>query len=251
MLRQICFTIAVCQAYLEQLQDLFKQELEVTVSKAAPASAAWVQDKMFKFQYSDTNPQVITLIETVAVYPVINDSLRIVAACSVTSDISNSVSIKVAKNNPLIALTAMELASAQGYINTIGIAGINYIVQSLAPDKIFIDAEIFYAGQYASVIQANVINTVLAFLQTLSQSNFNGALKMSDLEGVIRKVAGVNDVVINNVRGRAASDPFSAGIDLVHSTAILQRQWLTIAGYISQEDTSGKTFSDSLTFTAQ
>ena len=251
LLRQICFTVAVCQAYLEQLQDVFKAELEATVNKAAPASTAWVQDKIFKFQYSATNPQVIALVDTVAVYPVVDTTLRIITACSVTTDISNSVIIKAAKSNPLTALNDAESASLQGYINIIGIAGINYTVQTLYPDKIFIGAQIFYQGQYAAVIQANVINTILNFLQNLSQSNFNGALKMSDLEAVIRNVTGVNDVVLNNVRGRAATDLFSAGIDLILGTSVLQRQWLTIAGYIAQEDTATKTLADTLIFTAQ
>lgn len=251
LLRQICYTMAVCQAYLEQLQDLFKEELEAVVNKAAPASEAWIQDKMLKFQYSDTNPQVIVLINTIATYPVVDASLRIITANSVTSDISNSVVIKAAKNNPFTALSTTELASAQGYINTIGFAGINYIVQSLSPDRIFIDAQVYYSGQYASVIKINVINTILAFLQNLSKTNFNGALKMSDLEATIRDVTGVNDAVLINVRGRAATDQFSAGIDLVNSSTVLQRQWLTIAGYITQEDTLGNTFADSLTFIAQ
>lgn len=251
LLRQICYTMAVSQAYLEQLQDLFKEELEATVNKAAPASAAWVQDKMYKFQYNDSNPQIITLIDTVATYPIIDASLRIITANSVTSDISNTVIIKAAKSNPFVALTSTELASAQGYINTIGFAGINYIVQSLSPDRIFIDAQIYYSGQYASVIKSSVIDTILLFIQNLSKTNFNGALKMSDLEACIRNVTGVNDAVLINVRGRAASDPFSAGIDLVDSSTVLQRQWLTIAGYITQEDTAGNTFADSLTFIAQ
>ena len=251
LLRQICFTVAVCQAYVEQMQDVFKAELEATVNKAAPASTAWVQDKIFKFQYSATNPQVIALVDTVAGYPTVDTTLRIITACSVTTDISNSVIIKAAKSNPLTALNDAESASLQGYINIIGIAGINYTVQTLYPDKIFIGAQIFYQGQYASVIQANVINTILNFLQNLSQSNFNGALKMSDLEAVIRNVTGVNDVVLNNVRGRAATDLFSAGIDLILGTSVLQRQWLTIAGYIAQEDTATKTLADTLIFTAQ
>ena len=251
MLRQICYTVAICQALVEQLQDLFRQEIEATVSKAAPASTAWVQDRMFKFQYSASNPQVVALVNTIATYPVLDSSLAIITACSVTTDASNSVVIKAAKGSPLVALSAQELASAQGYINTIGIAGINYVAQSLSPDKIFIDAQVYYAGQYSAVIQANVIAALQNFLQTLSLTNFNGALKMTDLEGVIRNVTGVNDVVLNNVRGRQSTDAYSAGVDLILNTSTIQRQWLTIAGYIAAEDTTGKTFTDSLTFTAQ
>lgn len=251
ILRAICYTVAVCQALIEQLQDLFKAQIEDTVSKAAAASAKWVQDKMFKFQYSDTNPQVIALIDTVPTYPVVDTTLRIITACSVTTDISNAVSIKVAKGSPLTALSGPELSSAQGYINTIGVIGINYTVTSLNPDKLYIDAEIFYQGQYAAVIQTNVINTVNTYLETLSLTNFNGALKMTDLEAVIRNVTGVNDVVLNNVRGRADSDPFSAGVDLILNTAVVQRQFVTIAGYISEETTLTKTFADTLVFTPQ
>jgi len=251
MLRQICYTVAVCQALMEQLQDLFKAQIEDTVSKAAAASAKWVQDKMFKFQYSATNPQIVALIDTVPTYPVIDDTLRIITACSVTTDISNTVSIKAAKGSPLAALSAPELSSAQGYINIIGVAGINYTVISLDPDKLYIDAEIFYQGQYAAVIQASVIDAINAYLETLSITNFNGALKMTDLEAVIRNVTGVNDVLINNVRGRADTDLFSAGVDLILNTAVIQRQYSTVAGYIAEETTSTKTFADTLIFTPQ
>ena len=128
LLRLICYTVAISQALMEQLQDLFRQNIELTVSKAAAASALWVQDKMFKFQYSATNPQIIALINTVPTYAVVDPTLLLITACSVTTDVSNSVNIKVAKGNPLVALAAPEISSAQGYINIIGIAGINYNV---------------------------------------------------------------------------------------------------------------------------
>jgi hypothetical protein len=233
---------------LEQLQDAFMTDIEAVVASAAAASAKWVQAKMFEFQYSDTNPQVIALINTVPVYPVVDESLRIITACSVTSDISNVVAVKVAKGNPFQALASAELSSAQGYINTIGVAGIQYEVISLPPDNLYINADIYYQGQYASVIQANVIATINAYLQQHSVDNFDGKLKMSDLEQVIRDISGVNDVVLKNVRGRADADAFSAGIDLILGSQVIQRQWVTIAGYIISEITTGKTLADSLNF---
>lgn len=251
LLRAICYTVAICQALMEQLQDLFRQDIEDIVSKAAAASAKWVQDKMFKFQYDASNPQVIALIDTIPTYPVVDETLRIITACSVTTDISNAVSIKVAKGSPLAALSSPELSAAQGYINVIGVAGIGYTVISLNPDKLFIEAEVFYAGQYSAVISDNVINIINDYLETLSIVNFNGALKMTDLEAVIRNVVGVNDVVLKNVRGRADTDVFSAGIDLILNTATIQRQFITIAGYITEETDPTHTFVDTLTFTPQ
>lgn len=251
MLRTMCFTAAAGTALLEQLMDLFKQNIELTVSKSAAATALWVQDKMFKFQYSATNPQIIALINTVPTYPVVDPTLYLITACSVTSFLSNNVIVKVAKGNPLAALATLEISSAQGMINIVGIAGINYVVVSYNPDKLMLDAEVFYQGQYSAVIQTNVIAAVRLFLFNLSATNFNGALKMSELEATIKGVAGVNDVVLRNVRGRADTDLYSAGIDLILNTAIIQKQYLTIAGYIAEETTATKTFADTLTFTAQ
>jgi len=251
MLRAICFTVATCQAVIEQLQDLFQQTIEDVAAKAPAASAPWVQDKMFKFQYSATDPQIIALINTIPEYPVVDPLLRIITACSVTSSVSNETQVKVAKENPFVALSAPELSAAQGYINIIGVAGINYVVVSLESDKMFIEADIYYQGQYAAVIQANVIAAIEAWFVDRATNNFNGTVEMADLEGIINGVTGVNDVVLNNVRGRADADAFASGIDLILGTQVLQRKWQTIAGYIGQEDTVGYTFADSLTFIAE
>jgi hypothetical protein len=249
--RLICYTVAISTGLLEQLIDLFTQQIETIVATASAASPLWVQQKMFQFQYSATNPQVISLINVVPVYSVIDTTLQIITACSVNSNSSNNVAVKVAKGNPLVPLTSTERDSAQGYINTIGVMGIEYDVISLNSDKIFIDATIYFSGQYSAIIQTSVINALLAFLQNLSLTNFNGSLKMTDLESIIRNTLGVNDVVLNNVRGREDTAVFAAGIDFILNTAIIQRKWNTVSGYIGQETTTGKTFTDSLVFIAE
>lgn len=245
------FVVAACIAIFEQLLDSFLTEVETQVAQSAGASVLWLQAKMFQFQYDATTPQVIQLINTVPQYPVVDANKRIITACSVTSSLSNQVSIKVAKSNPFVALATAELTAAQSYINTIGAAGITYNVISLNADKLYVQAQIYYQGQYSTVIQQNVIDAINSFLQNLSIVNFNGSMKISDLEGAIRNVAGVNDVVLNNVRGRDDASSFSNGIDLVLNNTVISRQWNTIAGYIVQETTTGKTFADSLTFIGQ
>lgn len=251
LLRCIIYIVAIGQALMEQLQDQFIADVEAVVATAAAASAAWVQGKMFQFQFSSTNPQFVTLINTVPMYPIVDPTLQIITACSVTSDISNSVSIKVAKLNPFQALTMAELNSAQGYINSIGDVGIDYNVISLNPDQIMVAADVFFQGQYASIIQASVIASIQNFLQQSAVTNFNGKIKMSDLEAVIRDTAGVNDVVLKNVRGRADSIPYANGIDLILNTDILQRQWNTIAGYSIPETTAGFDLASTLNFVAE
>ena len=245
------FVIATCIGIFEQLLDSFLTNVETQVNASAGASILWLQAKMFQFQYDATVPQVVQLINTVPQYPVVDATKQIITACSVTSSLSNQVTIKVAKSNPYVALVSAELTAAQSYINTIGAAGISYTVISLNPDKLYVQASIYYQGQYSTVIQQNVIDAINSFLQNLSITNFNGSMKISDLEGVIRNVAGVNDVILNNVKGRDDASTFANGVDLVLNNTVISRQWDTVAGYIVQETTSGKTFADSLIFIAQ
>jgi len=244
------FITAASIAIFEQILDVFTANIEAQVAKSAAASTLWVQDKMFKFQYSATDPQIVQLINTIPQYPTVDATLRIITACSVTSGLSNVVNVKIAKSDPYQALSAPELSAAQDYITTIGAAGITYTCISLDADRIYIDAEVFYKGQYAAIIQDSVIETINDYLQTLSKVNFDGSIKMTDLEAVIRNVAGVTDVIMKNVRVRPNATAYANGFDLILNNTLLQKDYASAAGYLVEEDTAGYTFADSLTFTA-
>lgn len=251
LFRLICYTVAIGQALLEQLQDVYLAKVEEVQSKSAAASALWLQDAMFKFQYDAINPQILQIIDNVPQYPVVDETLRIITACSVKSNLSNQVKLKVAKGDPFVALNALELAAAQSYVDYKGAAGVTYIVSSGNADKLYIEATIWYQGQYAAVIQTNIITAINDYLQTLSKQNFDGSLKMVDLDVLIRSQPGVNDVLLVNVRARKDADVFADGTDLILSQTVISRLWNTDAGYIVEEDTAGKTFTDSLTFVAE
>jgi hypothetical protein len=245
------YVVAVSIVVLEQMQDLYVSQVETILARSAAASKLWLQNKMFEFQYSATDPQIIQLVNLAPQYPVIDTGLRIITACSVTSATPNIVMLKVAKSDPYEALLTAEVNAAQDYIDTIGSAGISYNISSLNPDRIFIEGEIFFKGQYSAVIQTNVIATINNYFQTLSKTNFDGSLKMSDLEGIIRNVVGVNDVVLVNVKGRNDGQAFGGGVNLILSKTLLNREYKSLAGYMISEDTSGQTLADKLTFTPQ
>jgi len=251
--RLLCYSVAIGQALLEQLMDAFKAAIEAISKKSAAASPLWVQAKMFEFQYDETNTQFVILKDTTPQYPVIDETLRIITACSVTSPISGAVTVKVAQtiSGVLAKLNTNQKNAAQGYLNTIGTAGIIYTVQSDDPDQIYIEADIYFQGQFDPVIRQQVKDTWAAFLKDQSVSNFNGNIKMSALENAVRDMEGVNDIILKNVRGRKSSDPFISGVDLILNTAILQRQYVSNAGYNILETTSGKTLDDTLNFIAE
>lgn len=253
MIRMFIYSVAIGQALLEQLQDAFMVLVEAQVAVSAAASNLWIQAKMFAFQYSDSNPQFVSLINDAPQYPVIDQTLNVITACSVTSSTPGNVTVKVAQtvNGILAALTTPMLQAAQGYLNTIGTAGIIYNVQSRNPDQMYIQAQIWFQGQYSSTIQATVIAAITAWLQSQSVTNFNGNILMSKLEDIILNIPGVNDVTLQNVRGRKDSDSFSAGIPLIVNETLVQREYSSDAGYVIPETTAGQTLMDSLTLTAE
>jgi hypothetical protein len=232
---------------LEQIIDVFRAENDLKISKAIPATATWLNQKVLEFQYSATNPQIIQLVDLAPIYPVIDPNLRLITRCSVVTTISNQVNIKVAKSEPPVALTSNELSSLQSYVNNIGIVGVNYNCISLNADKLFIDAEVYYDGQYSTVISGTVLNAINQFLASLS---FNGVLKISDIELAIRNVVGVSDVLIKNIKMRSDSTAFADGTFLVQNKTVVSRVFPTISGYIVGENGSGLDFANNITFIA-
>ena len=243
--RLFSYVVAVAILLLEQIMDVFKAENETKISSATPNTSNWLTSKVFQFQYSATNPQIVQLNNLVASYPVIDASLQIISRCSVVTTLSNKVLIKVAKQEPPVALSSGELSALQGYINTIGVAGVTYNCISQDADRVYVNADIFYEGQYSATIQGTVVNAINIFLASLP---FNGQLKISDLELAIRNTTGVNDVLIKDVKVRGESITFINGTFLIQNKTTISRLFPTISGYIIEEDTTGYTFADSLNF---
>lgn len=246
--RMFTWIVAYIQSLFEQKTDIFKTEIETIVDYSTPNTATWVQQKAFKFQYDAVTPQVVTLVDLVPTYPIINEDLQIVTRCSVKSDLSNNVKIKVAKNEPPEALTSGERSALQDYINVIGCAGINYLVSSGTSDKLYVQADIYYQGQYSAIITANVISAIESYLSSLP---FDGQLLVSDLDRTIRETTGVKDVVLKNVRARANGTALGSAPYLVQSNTLISRNWNTVAGYIVGETTASNTLADTLNFIAQ
>lgn len=261
IIRLLCYTFAIAQNLLEQLQDIFITRVEEIQARSSAASSLWLQDKMFKFQYDATTPQILQAVTVLLTsptgvaysylalqYPIVDATKRIITACSIRTNISGQVKVKVAKGNPFTALTTPEVDAAQSYIDMIGAAGITYQIISLPADKLMIQANIYYLGSYSAVIQANVIAALNAFLQNASIQNFDGSIKLSLIEDAIQAVEGVTDIVFVNVRARRDADAYSAGTDIVLNQNVISRLWPTVAGYMVEETTAGKTFADMLNF---
>lgn len=249
--RLMTWVVAACIVMFEQVIDIFKTEIEVSVEKSVPGHPEWLKDKVFSFQYSATNPQVIQLVNLIPRYPTIDQTLRIITRCSIVTLPNGRVDIKVAKNEPPEAVASLELSSLQGYLNTLGVAGISYSARSFNPDRLYLKAQIFHKGEYTSVISTNVINAVKAFLSNKNKIDFNGFIRVSALSDAIQAVEGVNDVVLIDVAARKSDTLFADKTFYVQDQDILKYKFNTYAGYIIEEDEAGQTFIDQLIFTPE
>jgi hypothetical protein len=244
---------------LEQLFSVFQVEIENIVKYAPVGSEPWMQQKVLEFQYDATTPQILTLVDFAPVYDPVDITKRIITRSSVKTAANNTVYVKVAKNDPPVALSAPELSALQSYLTDggdgtfagrgrgLGFAGINIIAQSFTSDKLFLSGTIYYNGQYSPTIQANVIDAINAYLSALP---FDGSVSLLGITDAIQSVTGVNDLLLNDVAVRANTTPFLSKIFMRQNKTDILSIYPTYAGYVVEETTSGQTFSDQLIFQA-
>lgn len=242
--------IIATQMYLQEtLWDIFKKDLETIISKAAVGTKQWLQDRVFKFQYDATTPQIVAVDANYAInYTTIDETKRIITRCAINQTLQRVVLIKVAKNEPPQPLTVTELSSLNGYLDDICFAGVNYVTSSLDSDKLYLKANIYYDGQYSATISDSVIAAINAYLAALP---FDGSIRLMSLIDAIQSVQGVNDIVLEDVAVRANLTAFASKTYLVQNKTTFIPLYQLYAGYIVEETTTSNTFTDTLTFTPQ
>lgn len=217
----------------EKLWDIFKVELEAVVDSNEVGTTKWVQNKIFEFQYSDTTPQIIQLVNFHPAYDPIDETLQIVTRASVKTLPSRIVSVKVAKEEPPTALTSSEINSLADYLDDISFAGVQYQLTSNLPDRMYLAAEVFYNGQYSNVIATTVIEGINNYLSNIP---FDGIIRVSSLEDAIQNVTGVTDIVISDMAVRDNSTLFANKTYLVQNKTTIFRSYPLNAGYVVEED---------------
>ena len=232
----------------EQLWDELRDDLEAQIAAAPPASPAWIQSQVLKFQYDATNPQVLQLINFAPRYPTIDTDLQIVTRCSVKTDLNKIVKIKVAKSDPPTTLAALEYSSLTGYLNNIMPAGVGFDLVNLSGDRLYVNAEVFYNGEYTSSIQSNVEAAINNYLANIP---FDGLVRISELEDSIQAVPGVTDVKLKTIKARPNTTVLASAITIydVITTPTNARIWDTVSGWIISEDTVSNTLADTITYT--
>ena len=241
------FIVAACINVFEQLIDIFKVEIETTVENNYVGTPKWIRQKCLEFQYSAANPQVLEITNNTKIaFPVIDPSLRIVTRASVSTDFNKKVTIKVAKGEPPTQLTGAEPVALQAYFSELVPAGVYWEIVNAVSDKLYIEGEVFYDGMYSATIGTIVPDAINAYLSSI---DFDGLIKVSDLENAIRSATGVIDIKLENVWLRANSIPLANGFKLIDAFTLVIISATPFAGYAVEEDTVGETWADKITYT--
>ena len=241
------FIVASCIAIFEQLQDIFKTELETIASTAAPSTPQWTRNKVLKYQKGDV-AQLNTSTYVIE-YPTINTANQILTRCAVITAPNRTVLIKVAKGNPPTPVSVGELAELQSYVETFNPAGIAFTLINDNSDKMEVAATIYYNGQYSAVISTNVVAALNSYMANLP---FNGVISTQAVVDAIQAVEGVISVSLARILVRKHSVAYGAGVTLYNlSTGVDAVQYQTIAGYVVQETTATHTFADTLSYIVQ
>ncbi len=241
------FIVASCIAIFEQLQDLFKSDLETIASTAAPSTPQWTRNKVLKFQAGDVAELNTTTF--VIEYPTVNTANQILTRCAVVTAPNRTVLIKVAKNDPPEPVSVGELAELQSYVETFNPAGIAFTLINEDSDKMEVAATIYYNGQYSAVVQTNVEAALNNYMANLP---FNGVITTQAVVDAIQGAEGVTGLALTRILVRRDTVAYGAGVTLYNlATSVDSVQYQTYAGYVVEETTASHTFADTLTYIVQ
>jgi len=243
----LIYVVSAAMYTLEVMIDVLTANIQAIVDSSPSGSAKWIQRQILNFQFGD----VVTITDFVPGYAVVDASHRIVTRCSVKELGSGVVAIKVAKGTvpSLSPLSGPELAALKDYYfgtattEGVGFAGVRTTFVNLQPDRMRIQATVYFLGQYVeTTVKAAVITAIDNFLATFSDTAFDGTVFMIKLVDAIQAVPGVSRVTLDDIKARMQT------VALGSATSIdTQGYYTTVAGYLISEDTSGNTLTDTIT----
>ncbi len=224
------FIVAAGISFFEQVLALFVADLEYQKDTTPIYTAQWWRDRMINFyQFSATDPNIgqVKVNDNFEIfYETEDEAARIIEYCAVTQENqSRQVTIKVAKDNgsgqPEV-LSIDEQASATSFVGSVQGAGLLISTVSFPGDKLFVDIDIYYDGQFAeTTTRDNVNNAIIDYLNNIE---FDGGVRELNLIDSIQNVPGVSDIVINRLQAQADGDI---------SPSDWTRLYFTKAGYMN------------------
>jgi hypothetical protein len=215
--RMWTYIVAVTVWALENLFDLHKNEVNTLINEKAPHSLRWYANKAKDFQYGSE------LVDGEDYYN--NTTLseeevtkRKIIAFSAVVEQAKGLRLKVARivSDDLDALSNIQLASFEAYMNRIKDAGVNpLIIESLPADNLKLTLNIYYNPLVLDNTGARLDGTdpnpvgkkIKDYLKNLP---FNGTMVLAYLVDALQQVDGVVIPHIVQAQARYGALPYTA-----------------------------------------
>lgn len=223
-----CYIIAVCIWALENLHDIFKQDVNDKISLMKPHSLLWYAEKAKAFQYGYSLVSESDYYDNTGLSEATILASKIVSYAAVVEQI-RGVRIKVAKTSgsDLTFLTGGELSSFSDYMKRVKDAGVKLSITSTAADNLRVVLRVKYNALVLNSTGGRIDGATItpikdAIKNHLKNLPFNGIFSVQSFVDVIQAVEGVEDLSADEVQTKYGALPFtSVNIDVVPDSGYL------------------------------
>jgi hypothetical protein len=215
--RMWTYIVAVTVWALENLFDLHKNEVNTLINEKAPHSLRWYANKAKDFQYGSELVHEEDYYDNTGLSDDEIAEKKIIAFSAVVEQ-AKGLRLKVARivSDDLNALSIIQLASFEAYMNRIKDAGVNpLIIESLPADNLKLSLNIYYNPLVLDNTGARLDGTdpnpvgkkIKDYLKNLP---FNGTMVLAYLVDALQQVDGVVIPHIVQAQARYGALPYTA-----------------------------------------
>lgn len=203
---------------IENLHDLFKQEVNEILATKKPHTLRWYAEKVKQFQLGFDLVQDADYYDNIGVSAEDITASKIVTHSAV-SKVRKGIRIKVATavGDQLAKLQDYQLAALNAYGSEVFDAGVEWQITSLNPDNFRLNLTVVYdplllradGSRVDGTSQTPVKDAIRNYLKNFYNDSFNGVFSLQKLTDIIQKVEGVKDLKINTAQSRYGFLPFA------------------------------------------
>jgi len=210
-----CFIVAVCQWTIENLQDIFKSDVNNIIATLKPHTAKWYAQKVLDFQFGFNLPADSDVYDNTGVDDAAIAASKVVAYVAVVEG-DKFLRIKVAGTNgtDLVPLTPSQMSALIAYLQLIKDAGVKLLVTTGNADGLRLTADIYYNALVLNENGNRLDGTGSTPVQDaannyLKNLPFNGVFALQNLVDQLQLVDGVTLVNIKQASAKYGSLPYT------------------------------------------
>lgn len=216
----LCYVVAVCQWTIENLQDIFKSDVNNTIATLKPHRNSWYGAKALAFQYGYDLPSDSDTYDNTGLTDADIAASQIISYVSVKEQQTLTglvLRIKVATTvaGDLAALSAPQLTAFTAYMNLIKDAGVKLLITSGAADGLKLTMDIYYnalvLNDNGNRLDGTNDTPVQSCIETyLKNLPFNGVFALENLQNQLESVDGVELIDITNSQSQYGILPYTS-----------------------------------------